>query len=62
MALSARTAPPSGAAAFRDLNDQALATADGSRRDASIGSRGKSKSQGRAQHNRSYHYAFLPIC
>jgi hypothetical protein len=53
MALSIRTAPPTGAASFRNLDNQALAAAERCHGDASIGGGGKSKGQGRAQHNRS---------
>jgi hypothetical protein len=62
MAPSTRTTPPAGSASFRHFDNQALIAADGRRRDAGIGGSGKAKSQGRAEHNRSNHYAFLPIC
>jgi hypothetical protein len=59
MTLSIRTAPPAGAACFRDLDDHALATADGARRYAGVGNRGKPESERCAQNNRSKHYTFL---
>jgi hypothetical protein len=60
MALAARTAPKSWAAAFGGLDHQASGIADLSGRDSSAGDGCKTESQRDTQKHRSHHPVILP--
>jgi len=63
MAVAFGTAPPSGAASFRDLDDQAVVSSDRNWGESSgAGGCHNTKYERGAQHNWSHHSMFLPDC